>query len=96
MRLCAGATIVPIEVYPNEDMPTGENKIPMIIGDLKEAVTFWDRQQMNIKQSDVAVIGELNAYEEDLTVFRAIEREDVTIKDGKAVVNGYIDITPTI
>ena len=94
MRLCAGATIVPIEVIPNDDMPTDENKVPFIIGDLKEGIIFWDRQQMNIKMSDLAVIGELNAFEEDLTLFRAIEREDVTKRDEKAVVNGYITVTP--
>ncbi len=94
MRLCAGATIIPIEVIPNDDMATNTNKVPFIIGDLKEGIVFWDRQLMNIKTSDVAVIGDLNAYEEDLTLFRAIEREDVTIRDSKAIVNGYIDITP--
>ena len=94
MWLCAGATKVPVEVIPNDDMPTSENKIPMIIGDLKEGIVFWDRQLMNIKMSDIASIGDLNAFEEDLTLFRAIEREDVTKKDDKAFVNGYIDITP--
>lgn len=94
MRLCAGATAIPIEVVPNDDMPTKANKIPVIIGDLKEGIKFWDRQLMNIKTSDVAVIGDLNAYEEDLTLFRAIEREDVTLKDKKAIVRGYIDVTP--
>ena len=92
LRLCAGATIVPIEVIPNDDMPTDDNKVPFIIGDLKEGIIFWDRQQMNIKMSDLAVIGELNAFEEDLTLFRAIEREDVTKRDEKAVVNGYITL----
>ena len=94
MRLCAGATIVPIEVIPNDDMPTADTKVPFIIGDLKEAIVFWDRQLMNIKMSDLAVIGDLNAFEEDLTLFRAIEREDVTKRDEKAVVNGYITVTP--
>ena len=36
------------------------------------------------------------AFEEDLTVFRAIEREDVTVKDEKAFVNGYISTTPAL
>lgn len=94
MWLCAGATKIPVEVIPNDDMPTSENKIPMIIGDLKEGIVFWDRQLMNIKMSDIASIGDLNAFEEDLTLFRAIEREDVTKKDDKAFINGYIDITP--
>ncbi|WP_133016917.1 phage major capsid protein [Clostridium cuniculi] len=95
MWVCAGATKIPVEVVPNSDMPTTDNKIPMIIGDLKEGVMFWDRKLMNIKTSDVASVGDLNAYEEDLTLFRAIEREDVTIKDEKAFVNGYIDISGT-
>ena len=70
------------------------NKVPFIIGDLKEGIVFWDRQLMNIKMSDIAVIGELNAYEEDLSLFRAIEREDVTLRDKKAIVNGYITVLP--
>ena len=94
MWLCAGATKVPVEVIPNSDMPSTGNKAPFIIGDLKEGIVFWDRQLMSIKMSDIASIGDLNAFEEDLTLFRAIEREDVTKKDDKAFVNGYIDITP--
>ena len=76
-------------------MPTNSNKIPFIIGDLKEGIFYWDRQLMNIKMSDVAVVGELNAYEEDLTLFRAIEREAVTLRDKKAIVNGYIEVIPS-
>jgi HK97 family phage major capsid protein len=94
LRLCAGATTIPVEVYPNDDMPTTENKVPFVIGDFKEAIKFFDRELTTIKQSDVAVIGELNAFEEDLTLFRAIEREDVVTKDEKALVNGYIIVTP--
>lgn len=92
MTLQVGATRVPIKVIPNDDMPTTAKKIPMIIGDLKAGIVYWDRKQMNIKISDVAVVGELNAYEEDLTLYRAIEREDVTVRDKKAFVNGYIAI----
>jgi HK97 family phage major capsid protein len=88
--LCAGATTVPVEVIPNADLPTVENKIPMIIGDLYEAIVYWDRQQMSIMVSNIAQVGELNAFEEDLTIYRAIEREDVTTRDTQAVVNGYI------
>ena len=93
MWLCAGATKVPVEVIPNSDMPSTGNKAPFIIGDLKEGIVFWDRQLMSIKMSDIASIGDLNAFEEDLTLFRAIEREDVTKKDEQAFVNGYIDIS---
>lgn len=91
LRLCAGASTIPVEVCPNSDLPSTDTKVPFIIGDLKEGIVFWDRSLMNIKMSDTAVIGELNAYEEDITLFRAIEREDVTLKDKSALVNGYID-----
>lgn len=90
--LCAGATTVPVEVIPNADLPTTLNKIPMIIGDLNEAVVYWDRAKTTISTSNIAVVGELNAFEEDLTIYRAIEREDVTLRDDKAVVNGYIQL----
>ena len=93
MWLCAGATKVPVEVIPNSDMPSTGNKAPFIIGDLKEGIVFWDRQLLSIKMSDIASIGDLNAFEEDLTLFRAIEREVVTKKDEQAFVNGYIDIS---
>lgn len=92
LQLCAGATVVPIKVYPNEDMPTDATGIPVIIGDLKEGIVYWDRQQMNIKTSDVAAVGDLNAFEDDLVLFRAIEREDVTQRDAAAFVNGRIAV----
>lgn len=91
MSLQVGALSIPVVVIPNADMPSDGTKVPMIIGDLKEGVAYWDRKQMNIKISDVAVVGELNAYEEDLTLYRAIEREDVTLRDQEAFINGYID-----
>lgn len=90
MTLQVGAQRIPVEVVPNSDMPTTGGKIPFIIGDLYEGIVYWDRAQMNIKISDVAVVGDLNAYEEDLTLYRAIEREDVTTRDTDAFVNGYI------
>ena len=90
MALQVGPNHIPVVVVPNADMPTKANKIPFIIGDLYEGIVYWDRAQMTIKISDVAVVGDLNAYEEDLTLYRAIEREDVTPRDTAAFVNGYI------
>lgn len=91
MRLCAGATTIPVTVVPNADLPTAGTKIPFIIGDLKEAVKFFDRNQMSIMSSNIASIGTLNAYEMDMTLFRAIEREDCVMKDEAAFVYGEID-----
>ena len=92
MRLGAGATTVPVFVVPNADLPTATNKVPMIIGDLKEAVKFFDRNQMSILSSNIASIGDLNAYEMDLTLFRAIEREDCVMKDAQAFVYGQVTV----
>lgn len=96
MRLSAGATTVPVRVIPNADLATASNKIPFIIGDLKEGIRFFDRKQLTINTSNVAAIGELNAFEEDLTLFRGIEREDCKIRDEEAFVNGYISTNPSV
>lgn len=97
MVLCAGATRIAVFVIPNADLPSdtateGSRKIPMIIGDLKEGVKFFDRKQLTIMTSNIASAGNLNAFEEDLTLFRAIEREDCRLKDKKAFVNGVITV----
>lgn len=91
MRLCAGATTVPVKVIPNADLPNDTTKIPFVIGDLNEGVVYWDRQQMSIISSNIAVAGTLNAFEEDLTIYRALEREDVTKRDGNAVFYCTLD-----
>lgn len=98
LRLCAGATVIPVYVIPNADLESDTKtaktrKIPMFIGDLKEAIIFWDRNQMTLMTSNIAQIGTLNAFEEDLTIFRAIEREDCTVKDDAAYVYGQVSIT---
>lgn len=98
MIVCAGATRIPVFVVPNADMPSDTataktRKIPMVIGDLKEAVKFFDRKQLTIMTSNIASAGTLNAFEEDLTLFRAIEREDCVAKDMEAIVNGEVTIT---
>lgn len=100
LRLCAGATTVPVKAYSNETIPTKNGKIPFIIGDLKEAIKGYDRKQLTLMASQVATVGSgdeaLNAYEEDLTLIRAIMRLDTEMRDEKAFVNGYIEVkTPT-
>ena len=65
-------------------------QIPFIVGDLYEGVVYWDREWMSIAESAIAAIGDFNAFEQDLTLYRAIEREDVTLRDTEAFVYGYI------
>lgn len=98
LQIRAGATVVPVFVLPNDDMPSAENKLPFIIGDLKEGIVLFDRKKINIMTSNTAVVGsgddEINAFEDDCTIFRGIEREDVKVRDEKAFENCYIDVTP--
>lgn len=94
----AGAYVYTVVANPTGNPSTSSYyevtsyKIPVIIGDLNEGVVYWDRQFMTIVVSNIAQVGELNAFEEDLTIYRAIEREDVTLRDDKAIVNGFIEI----
>lgn len=91
LQLCAGPHILPVKTYDNDTMPNTGTKVPMILGDLKEGVAYWDRQQFSVKVSDTAVVGTLNAFEQDLTLWRGSLRDDCTKRDDSAFVNGYID-----
>lgn len=97
LRLCAGATTIPVKVYSNDTLETEDGKVPFIIGDLKEGIKGFDRKKLSLLPSKVAVVGsgddQLNAYEEDLTLIRGIEREDVEMRDEEAFVNGYITVS---
>ena len=96
--LNAGATKVPLRVYPNivfgSDTETeGTMKVPFVIGDLYEAIALFDREKTTLKLTDTASAGDLNAFEEDLTLIRAILREDVKVKDAAAFVYAQLTIT---
>ena len=98
LQLRAGASVIPVKVYSNETIPTkAGGKIPFIIGSLKEGVKLYNRKGLTLLTSKTAVVGEgedaLNAYEEDLTLIRGIERLDVEERDAAAFVNGYITVT---
>lgn len=99
IRLRAGGNVVPVKVIPNADLPngtgaaSGKTRVPFIIGDMKEAVVLFDRRQITIKSSDVASTTDINAFEQDMTLWRAIERFDVVARDTAALVNGYIDVS---
>ena len=90
LRLCVGPHTLPVKTYDNETIPTAEGRIPMLLGDLKEGVVYWDRRQFSVKVSDTAVVGEFNAFEQDMTIWRGSLRDDCTTRDEGAFVNGYI------
>jgi len=81
---------VDVQVVSNKDLPSEGDKAPIFIGDLKEAVVLFDREGTEVKASDVAG----DAYLTDATLFRAIERFDVKMRDEEAYVYGTIDVTP--
>ena len=96
MTLAVGARRIPVMVVPNAILATTSNKIPFIVGDLKEYCKIYDRQKLTIMTSNVAAVGSgadaLNAFEEDLTLFRGILRLDAEVIDSGAIVNGYITV----
>lgn len=90
LRLCVGPYTLPVKTYDNDTIPTTQGKIPMILGDLKEGVVYWDRRQFSVKVSDSATVGDFNAFEQDMTIWRGSLRDDCTARDEEAFVNGYI------
>lgn len=91
MMLRCGTVVVPIKVLPNKVLASAGTKIPFIVGDLKSGIRKWDRQSMSVKASDVASIGNFNAFAMNMTLLRAIMRDDYTAMDNDAYVYGYID-----
>lgn len=91
LSLSVGVRRIPVTVVPNHILPTAEGgKIPVIIGDLKEYMKEFDRKQVTLTTSNVAAVGELNAYEQDLTLIRALMRADWRVKDSTAIVRGEL------
>lgn len=94
MVLAVGARRIPVVVVPNAILPTkkvsNDYHVPFIVGDLAEAIAFFDREQISVKSSDVAAVTGVNAFEDDMTLFRGLVRFDVEKRDAKALVNGYI------
>lgn len=91
LQLRCGTTVLPIKVLPNKVFKSNGTKVPFVIGNLFDYVRKYVRQKMSIKASDVASIGGFNAFAQNMTVLRAILRDDYRVKDADSIVNGYID-----
>lgn len=93
-RLAVGSSIIPVTVVPNAILESGTSGgkavMPFIIGDLNEALAIFDRKKLNIMQSNTASVTGFNAFEQDMTLFRGIERLDSQFIDSDAVVYGTI------
>lgn len=91
MQLAVGPYVLPVKSFDNKTLPSTGTKVPMILGDLKSGIAYWQKKALAIKPSDVAVAGDLNAYEQDLILWRGSMWDDCTTWDTDAFVNGYID-----
>lgn len=92
MQLRCGTTVLSIKVLPNQVWASVGSKVPFIVGNLFDYVRKYDRQHMSIKASDVASIGNFNAFAQNMTLLRAIVRDDYRVKDADSIVHGYITV----
>lgn len=91
MQLSFGGQIIPVKDYDNEVIASDGTKAPFILGSLKDGIVYWQKKGFAIKQSDVAVVGDLNAYEQDLVLWRGSQWDDCTGWDDEAFIYGEVD-----
>jgi HK97 family phage major capsid protein len=74
-----------VHVVTEKALPNNADKsFPLIYGDLKQAVTLYDRQQMSLLTTNIGA----GAFEHDTTKVRVIDRFDVELVDDEAAVAG--------
>ena len=93
LTLRCGTTVLPIKVLPNKVWASVDGKVPFIVGNLFDFARKYDRKSMSIMASNVASIGNFNAFAQNMTLLRAILRDDYRVKDADSIVNGYITVT---
>lgn len=79
----------PVVEVPNSLMKTSANKTKIIIGDMEEFITLFDRNQLTI---DTTKIGG-NAWKSNSTELRAIIRLDAQKFDERAIQIAEVDIS---
>lgn len=90
LYLSVGVRRIPVTVVPNDVLPTNEGKIPFIMGDLHEYMKQFDRKGLTLMTSNIAAVEGFNAFEQDMTLIRAIMRADWVVKDDAAIVRGEL------
>src|SRR5699024_10097468 len=65
-------------------LPNNKDVMPLYFGDLKQAITLFDRENMSLLSTDIGG----GAFERDLTKVRVIDRFDVEATDTEAFVAG--------
>jgi len=73
-----------VKVLADRWLPDVSGSHTLYFGDLKQAVTLFDRQQMSLLSTNIGA----GAFEKDLTKIRVIDRFDVEPTDTEAFVAG--------
>lgn len=89
-KLSIGGRIITVVNVPNDVWASTATHMPIIIGDTKAAFKRFDRQQMEIKISDVAAVEGFNAFQQNGALIRAFFRDDASVFDYNAFVYGQI------
>lgn len=79
----------PITKVSNKTLPNVGGKAPIICGDLKEAITIFDRETLTIDITNLAA----GSWEKDQTSIKVRERLDIQTVDADAVVMGLAAVT---
>lgn len=77
----------PVAVVHNKTLPTVEGKAPIYCGDMKEAITLFDREAFGLEFTNQGP-----NWNKDLIDAKARERLDVKAFDTKAVIAGEIPV----
>lgn len=88
-RLLFGA--YPVKVLSNKTLKNIDGKAPIICGDLKEAITIFDRETLTIDISNLVA----GMWERDQTGIKVRERLDIQTVDADAVVMGLAEVSTT-
>lgn len=83
--------VYPVKVLSNKTLKNIDGKAPIICGDLKEAITIFDRETLTIDISNLAA----GLWERDQTGIKVRERLDIQTVDADAVVMGLATVATT-
>jgi len=72
----------PVKEVADRWLPNNSTARPLYFGDLKQAVTLFDRENMSLLATNIGA----GAFETDTTKIRVIDRFDVATVDGEAFV----------
>ncbi|WP_010000632.1 phage major capsid protein [Leuconostoc lactis] len=73
-----------VKVVADRWLPDVSGSHPLYFGDLKQAATLFDREQLSLLSTNIGA----GAFEKDLTKIRVIDRFDVVATDKEAFVAG--------